>query len=108
MYRTVHPKAAAAQLAANLEMQRQISRQAMIANLEDGGYTVDSALPQPWVDAVLEATGISPVGHFVWTYCERAGVFGEPRPVTLHGRAIQQLLDALEDRSSSARHRNCP
>ncbi|MHB8618432.1 MAG: hypothetical protein ACYDAG_02495 [Chloroflexota bacterium] len=56
------------------------------------GYKVyDSAVPQPWADAVLKLTGIYPPGLVVWCY-DKARTFGAPVPVSREGEA---LLDQL-------------
>ena len=47
------------------------------------GITVDSALPQVWVDAATDR-GFDPRPHVVWAY-PKGSVFGEPRPITLTG-----------------------
>ena len=45
--------------------------------------TVDSALPQDWVNSCTDA-GFDPRPHVVWAY-PKGSIFGEPRPVTLTG-----------------------
>ena len=47
------------------------------------GITVDSALPQDWVNMCTDA-GFDPRPHVVWAY-PKGSIFGEPRPVTLAG-----------------------
>lgn len=45
------------------------------------GVTFDTALPQPWVDA-MRAESKEVRGHFVWLYPEGC-TFGMPAPVTV-------------------------
>ena len=47
------------------------------------GITVDSALPQDWVD-LCTGLGFDPRPHVVWAY-PKGSIFGEPRPITLTG-----------------------
>jgi len=44
----------------------------------------DTAIPQPWADAVRDATGIYPAGHVVW--CYDGSLLGYPVALTLDGR----------------------
>lgn len=65
---------------------------------EELGLAVyDTALPQPWFDAVLTATrfgehpyGFNPSGHVVWGYDK--GLYGEPVALTLEGEAVVGLM----------------
>jgi hypothetical protein len=47
------------------------------------GVTVDSALPEAWVDHCTD-WGFNPRPHVVWAY-PKGSIFGEPRPVTFTG-----------------------
>jgi hypothetical protein len=60
-----------------------------------GDATYDAALPQDWVDAVVEKTGHSydnVLANFVWAYDEQAPTFGRPCALTGKGNLI--LTDA--------------
>ena len=48
------------------------------------GVTVDSALPQAWVDKCQDC-GFDPRPHVVWAYPNEYRTFGVPYPVTLEG-----------------------
>lgn len=52
----------------------------------------DYALPQRWVNKVMEATGDDPVPHFVWCYDDNS-IFGFPRPLTKKGSEIVKKLN---------------
>lgn len=54
--------------------------------------TYDWALPQMWVNDVIEMTGENPVGHFVWGYGN-----GEPVPITREGVVILRVYERLKD-----------
>ena len=64
---------------------------------ELGLETYDTALPQPWFDAVISMTrfdkdeGFNPSGHIVWGYS--TGYWGEPIALTLAGESILGLAD---------------
>lgn len=57
----------------------------------------DTALPQPWVDRVIEAAG-DPRGHFVWSYAGDR-VSGEPFPTTTHGVHLLDLFTVATARA---------
>lgn len=66
---------------------------------EEAGLIVyDTALPQHWVDAIVEHTkeitgtskGIYPYG-FVWCY-DKSEIFGEPVPLTDGAKMFAQFL----------------
>jgi hypothetical protein len=48
------------------------------------GITVDSALPQDWVNACVDH-GFDPRPHVVWAYPKEYRTFGVPYPVTMAG-----------------------
>lgn len=53
-----------------------------------GMRSIDTALPQAWVDDVVAATGDSPVGSgIVWSY-DLAANFGRPAALTFRGRDL--------------------
>lgn len=54
--------------------------------------TFDYALPHQWCMAVMEATGIWPMG-FVWSYPPRS-IFGEPFPLTDEAKALLAQYNA--------------
>lgn len=44
---------------------------------------IDYALPQSWVDEMLNNLHLDPRSHFVWSYEDNE--LGEPRPITKEG-----------------------
>jgi hypothetical protein len=58
--------------------------------------TNDTALPQEWVNAVRDRTGLNPVGHMVWHY-PSGSIFGHPMPTDEEGLMIlARLASAIE------------
>lgn len=68
------------------------------AQLQEDGITFDWAVPQPWLDDVMQraANELQPNGRldhlvFVWCYPEGASVFGVPAPRNLLGEVILEI-----------------
>ena len=59
------------------------------------GTSFDFALPQPWVDAVLEL-GIDPRSSYVWLYDDATPIFG--RPFNLFGEYPDQSKVDFDNR----------
>lgn len=77
-------------------------REAAAAILGDATY--DTALPQPWLDAVADLPLIKDLGYtygeilasFVWSYDQQAGIFGRPCALSVTGNEILALVNAYQ------------
>jgi hypothetical protein len=60
------------------------------------GPGIDTALPQPWVDAAFKRTGLWAPGNVVWSYRQEHGspLFGIGVAVTAEG---EQILKAMRN-----------
>lgn len=58
-----------------------------IAERELDRMTYDTALPQDWVDTVLERINLNPVGHVVWVY-PQGSIFGYPQAIDIFGDVV--------------------
>lgn len=59
---------------------------------EDQRRRIDTAIPQPWADAVLAETGIYPPGLIVWSYNKEHGSDLMGAPVPTCGEGLSLLL----------------
>lgn len=62
-------------------MRRTVAEVAREIGLDAMGVTYDTALPQGFVYEAEDMSKASPLGHFVWLYDSRGGVFGRPYPL---------------------------
>jgi hypothetical protein len=63
---------------------------------ELGLHTFDTALPQPWVNHVVETTGFNPVGQVVWHYDEDPeGIWGGAVAVTREAKVALEIYDHI-------------
>jgi hypothetical protein len=62
-----------------------------------GLRSFDTALPQDWVDAFTDNTGVYPVGRFVWCY-DVASIFGAPVALDEEARELLRTFEAATSR----------
>lgn len=60
-----------------------------------GVKSYDTAIPHNWVLCFVDMLGVSPVGHFVWSYDNNSG--GIPYPITRQGVILLEVYIYLED-----------
>lgn len=56
--------------------------------------THDTALPQLWVNTVIERTGVNPAGHVAWLYPGGSMATGYPVPLDVEGMLLLSRLAA--------------
>ena len=64
-----------------------------ITALQDSGITFDWAVPQPWLDDIIERAGIDYMLGWCWAYPEQHGAFGLPYPRTSWAARVLDKLD---------------
>ncbi len=84
-----------------LEMRATLGERITVRDVLEEVYpdiqrSIDTALPQDWVDAVYKHTGVYAPGKIVWAY-DATTYAGYPLPTCLAGRYLIRYLCGLEE-----------